>query len=113
MEPGGSNSAHHSIRAQLFHQPAGSREKPRRTRPWQYHYEHNGVRYEYHQLYNSSDSQLHSEMGVDGMGNLETIRKILLPENQKVTTAWDNLSLEAPWRMVGHPFTGRELFRPF
>ncbi len=34
--------------------------------------------------YNRSDSQLHSEFGVDGMCNLESIRTVLSPENLKV-----------------------------
>lgn len=47
--------------------------------PWKY----DGVETHY-STYNRSDSQLHSEFGVDGMGNLDTIRTVLSPENLKV-----------------------------
>ena len=49
--------------------------------PWKY----NGTEKHY-ETYNQSDSQLHSEFGVDGMGNLETIRTVLSSKNLKVQT---------------------------
>lgn len=62
--------------------------------PWKYWFDQKGFSCEYHKFYNNSDSQLHSEMGVDGMGNYETLKKILLPENLKVTDIGRNLT----WR---------------
>jgi len=55
--------------------------------PWGYRHED----CEYHELYNRSDSQLHSEFGVDGMGNLDALQQFLSPENCKVDNIYDNL----------------------
>ncbi len=60
--------------------------------PWKYE----GVEGQY-ALYNRSTILLHSEFGVDGMSNLDAIRTVLSPENQKVTTMGENLV----WRHHG------------
>ncbi len=60
--------------------------------PWKYE----GVEGQY-ALYNRSTILLHSEFGVDGMSNLDAIRTVLSPENQKVTTMSENLV----WRHHG------------
>ena len=60
--------------------------------PWKYE----GVRGQY-ALYNRSTILLHSEFGVDGMSNLSSIRTVLSPENQKVSTMAENLT----WRHHG------------
>ncbi len=59
--------------------------------PWKYE----GTDMHYH-TFNMSDSQLHSEFGVDGMSNLASICTVLSPENRKVQ------SMENPvWRYHG------------
>lgn len=55
--------------------------------PWNYRH----ADCEYHELYNRSDAQLHSEFGVDGMGNLESLRQFLSPDNCHVHTIGENL----------------------
>ena len=60
--------------------------------PWQYQ----GVKGQY-ERYNRTDMLLHSEFGVDGMSNIASIRTVLAPVNQKVTTVEDNLT----WRHHG------------
>ncbi len=60
--------------------------------PWKYE----GVEGQY-ALYNRSTILLHSEFGVDGMSNLASIRTVLSPENQKVTTMGENFV----WRHHG------------
>ena len=59
--------------------------------PWKY-----GGAQEHYSIYNCSDSQLHSEFGVDGMSNLDSIRTVLSPENLKVQTMGN-----AVWRYHG------------
>lgn len=59
--------------------------------PWKYE----GVRREY-EIFNRSDSLLHSEFGCDGLGNAATIRKYL-PEEE-----WEKLDGTSPvWRHHG------------
>lgn len=58
--------------------------------PWQYYPNH----YEY---YNAMDSLLHSEVGVDGMANLESLEKFLSAQNLHVSNATKNLV----WRHHG------------
>lgn len=53
--------------------------------PWKYE----GVEGQY-ALYNKSTIILHSEFGVDGMSNLESIRTVLSHRNRKVTTIAEN-----------------------
>lgn len=53
--------------------------------PWRYE----GVKNQY-ALYNHSTIILHSEFGVDGMSNLDSILTVLSPENRKVTTMDEN-----------------------
>ncbi len=60
--------------------------------PWKYE----GVRGQY-ELYNKSTILLHSEFGVDGMSNYDSIRTVLSPENLAVTTVAENLT----WRHHG------------
>lgn len=60
--------------------------------PWKYE----GVEGQY-ALYNRSTIILHSEFGVDGMTNMESLCTVLAPENQKVTTVEKNLT----WRHHG------------
>lgn len=60
--------------------------------PWKY----DGVEGQY-SLYNRSTIMLHSEFGVDGMSNLDSIKTVLSPENLKVTTVGENLV----WRHHG------------
>lgn len=60
--------------------------------PWKY-----GGIFEHYEMFNKSNSQLHSEFGVDGMGNLETLKKILTKENLKV----DNMDDSLIWRHHG------------
>lgn len=60
--------------------------------PWKYA----GVEEQY-SLYNRSTIMLHSEFGVDGMTNLDSLKTVLAPENQKVTTMGENLT----WRHHG------------
>ena len=60
--------------------------------PWKYE----GVRGQY-ELYNKSTILLHSEFGVDGMSNFDSIRTVLSPENLAVTTMAENLT----WRHHG------------
>lgn len=60
--------------------------------PWKYV----GVK-EHYALYNRSTILLHSEFGVDGMSNMEALRTVLAPENQKVTTMDENYT----WRHHG------------
>lgn len=60
--------------------------------PWKYE----GVEGQY-ALYNKSTIMLHSEFGVDGMSNLDSIKTVLAPENQRVTTMGENLT----WRHHG------------
>ncbi|MBR4204408.1 MAG: hypothetical protein IKQ92_02930 [Clostridia bacterium] len=60
--------------------------------PWKYE----GVRTQY-ELYNKSTILLHSEFGVDGMSNIDSIRSVLTPEHQKVTTMGESLV----WRHRG------------
>ena len=76
--------------------------------PWKY----SGVEGQY-TLFNSSDSQLHSEFGVDGMGNYASICSVLSPANRKVTSMDKN----AVWRHHGEWWDtlGRdsEIFGPF
>ena len=58
--------------------------------PWKYYPNH----YEY---YNNIDSLFHSEFGVDGMANLESLQKFLSDKNLKVSNAMENLV----WRHHG------------
>ena len=53
--------------------------------PWRYA----GVEEQY-SLYNNSTIILHSEFGVDGMSNLDSILTVLGPENRKITTMDEN-----------------------
>ena len=53
--------------------------------------------HEHYTCFNRSDSQLHSEFGCNGMGNLETVRHILAPEHQLVTDVQRDLI----WRHHG------------
>ena len=53
--------------------------------PWRY----DGVEGQY-ALYNRSTIILHSEFGVDGMSNFDSILTVLGPENRKVTTVGEN-----------------------
>lgn len=53
--------------------------------PWKYE----GVERHY-TLYNNSTIILHSEFGVDGISNMESLQTVLSPENCKVTTMDDN-----------------------
>lgn len=53
--------------------------------PWKYE----GVEGQY-ALYNKSTIILHSEFGVDGMSNIESVRSVLSPANRKVTTVAEN-----------------------
>lgn len=60
--------------------------------PWKYMGER-----DHYTLYNTSDSMLHSEFGCDGMSELQSLKKFLIPENLRFTTARDNLI----WRHHG------------
>ena len=53
--------------------------------PWKY-----AGAEEHYELYNRSTNILHSEFGVDGMSNLNSILTVLGPENRKVTTVAEN-----------------------
>lgn len=58
--------------------------------PWKYYSNH-------YEFYNKIDSLFHTEFGVDGMSNLESLKKFLSPNNLKVSNARDNLV----WRHHG------------
>ena len=60
--------------------------------PWRYE----GVEKQY-AFYNQSTIILHSEYGVDGMSNLDAIKTVLSPDNQRVTTMDENFV----WRHHG------------
>jgi beta-mannosidase len=60
--------------------------------PWKYF----GVEKHY-ELYNASDSILHSEFGCEGMSEIGTLKKIFSEKNLKVNNMIDNLS----WRHHG------------
>lgn len=60
--------------------------------PWKYE----GVTGHY-TLYNRSDSLFHSEFGVDGMANLDTLRQVLSPAHLHVT----DMAHDAVWRHLG------------
>lgn len=59
--------------------------------PWKYY---GGYHY---QLFNASDSMLHSEFGCDGMTNREIFDEYIAPENVKVTNTFENYT----WRHHG------------
>jgi beta-mannosidase len=52
---------------------------------------------EHYKKYNLSDALFHSEFGVDGLSNLESLQKVLSPENLTVSNMKDNLV----WRHHG------------
>lgn len=60
--------------------------------PWKY----GGVTEHYH-LYNCSDSQLHSEFGVDGMNNMMVFERYISPEHHRVTCMEEDIV----WRHHG------------
>ncbi len=76
--------------------------------PWKY----SGPEGQY-AVFNGSDSQLHSEFGVDGMGNYGTVCSVLSPANRKVTSMDKN----AVWRHHGEWwdtfYRDSEIFGPF
>lgn len=53
--------------------------------PWR----HLGIE-DHYKLLNSSTSMLHSEMGTDGMSSVETLKKILSPQNIGIFTSQNN-----------------------
>lgn len=71
------------------------------SQPGKNHDVHGGWKYEgirnHYEKYNKSDSLLHSEFGVDGCNNLESLKKFLSIENLKVTNMKDNIV----WRHHG------------
>lgn len=71
------------------------------SRPRQNHDVHGKWKYEgvtrHYQVYNQSDSLLHSEFGVDGLSHLESLKNFLHPDNLKVTNMAENLT----WRHHG------------
>ncbi|SKA85437.1 beta-mannosidase [Clostridium sp. USBA 49] len=60
--------------------------------PWKF-----GDVIKHYDLFNHSDSLIHSEFGTDGLVSIETMRKFLSGENIKITTMEKNLS----WRHHG------------
>jgi beta-mannosidase len=60
--------------------------------PWKF-----GHVIKHYDLFNRSDSLIHSEFGADGLVNIETMRKFLKEENIKITSMEENLS----WRHHG------------
>ena len=76
--------------------------------PWKY-----AGQVGHYSLYNRSDSQLHSEFGVDGMTNLSVIEKTVSPVHRRVTSMDKNVV----WRHRGEWWDtyarDTELFGPF
>jgi beta-mannosidase len=60
--------------------------------PWKF-----GHVIKHYDLFNRSDSLIHSEFGADGLVNIETMRKFLKEENIQITSMEENLS----WRHHG------------
>ena len=70
-------------------------------RPGQNHDVHGAWKYygtkEHYRIFNRSDSQLHSEFGVDGTANYEALCTFLEPKNRKVVSMEENIV----WRHHG------------
>jgi beta-mannosidase len=69
--------------------------------PGKNHDVHGGWKYygteEHYRIFNRSDSQLHSEFGVDGTANYETLCTFLEPKNRKAVSMGENIV----WRHHG------------
>ncbi|MCD9020374.1 glycoside hydrolase family 2 protein [Cohnella silvisoli] len=72
--------------------------------PWKY-----GGPEKHYELYNRSDSLLHSEFGVDGCCSVSSMRRFLPDEHLKVTSVQDNLV----WRHHGEWWDTLERSRQF
>jgi beta-mannosidase len=76
--------------------------------PWKY-----GGPVSHYRMCNKSNSQLHSEFGCDGMGNISALRRFLSPKNLRVTSMHDN----TVWRHHGEWWDtldrDEQLFGPF
>ena len=85
------------------------------TKPGQNYDVHGPWKYDgptaHYTTYNRSDSQLHSEFGVDGMNPLSSLKTVLSAENLKVQSMGNTV-----WRFHGEMwdtfFRDRELFGP-
>ena len=63
--------------------------------------------------YNTADCMLHSEFGVDGMANLETLRQAVSPAHQKVAFFKDDMVLRHHGEVWDTLYRDYEIFGPF